>query len=155
MAAYDFPGSPVTGDTTTNADSGITYQWQAEGFWKAIKYEQPILTPPMFCFRQEGPPANDTVQLMKLVIPSGYRVDLTTFEFSLSAAPTTGQNFDILVNNVRSTDQIQVDNLGAVTVVDTRGPYDGPLELTIFSEFGGSIDPTFGTLTVVTEMEVI
>lgn len=155
MAVFNFPASPVTGDKVVNSDSGVTYQWQASGYWKSIKYEQPIMTPPMFCFRQEGPPANDTVRLMKLVIPTGYRVDLSSFEYSLSAAPASGQDFDILVNNVRSTDQIRVSSGGVVTVVDTRGPYDGPLELDIYAELGVAIDATFGTLTVVTEMEII
>lgn len=155
MPVFDFPASPVTGDLIVNSDSSITYQWQAAGYWKSIKYEQPILTPPMFCFRQVGPAANDSVQLMKCVIPTGYRVDLSTFEYTLDTPPTGQQDYDLLVNNVRSTDQIQVTSGGVVTVVDTRGPYDGPLELTIFAELAQPIDPDIGTLVVVTEMEVI
>ena len=155
MPAFNFPASPVTGDLVVNSDSGVTYQYQADGFWRSIKYSIPELLPPMFCFRQEGPPANDTIRLLRAFVPSGYRVDLSTFEYSLSANPASGQNFDLLVNGVRSTDQVQVTSGGVVTVVDTRGPYDGPLELEIYAELSGPIDATFGTLTVVTEMEII
>lgn len=155
MASFNFPASPITGDITLNVDSGVTYQWQAAGYWKSIKYDDPSLVPPMFCFRQSGPPANDTIRLMRAFIPSGYRVDLSTFEYSLSANPASGQNFDLLVNGVRSTDQITVSSGGVVNVVDTRGPYDGPLELTVYAELSAPIDATFGTLTVVTEMEII
>jgi len=155
MAAFNFPASPVTGDKVVNADSGITYQYQADGYWKSIKYEQPLLSPPMFCFRQAGPAANDTVELMSLFVPTGYRVDLSTFDYSVSANPTSPQNYDLLVNNVRSTDQIQVSAGGVVSIVDTRGPYDGPLELTLFAELGQPIDPDIGTVVVVKEMEII
>jgi len=155
MPAFNFPASPVTGDLVVNSDSGVTYQYQAAGYWKSIKYDDPILIPPMFVFRQVGPPANDTIRLMRAVVPSGYRVDLSTFEYSLSANPASGQNFDLLVNGVRSTDQITVSSGGVVNVVDTRGPYDGPIELEVYSELTGPIDATFGTLVVVTEMEII
>ena len=155
MAVFNFPASPVTGDTVVNTDSNITYQWQATGYWKAIKYEQPILTPPMFVFRQVGPVATDAVQIMKCIIPTGLRVDLANFEYSVSANPTSAQNYDILVNNVRSTDQIHVSTGGIVTITDTRGPYDGPLELTSFAELAQPIDPDIGTVVVVSEMEVI
>jgi hypothetical protein len=155
MPAFNFPASPIAGDTVVNADSGITYQWQAEGFWKSIKYETVELTPPMFAFKQDGPPASDAVELLRLVIPAGQQLDLSTFDYSLSANPTTGQDFDILVNNVRSTDQIQVSNSGVVTIVDTRGPYTGPVTLTIYAELGQPIDPTFAVLTVVKEIATV
>jgi len=155
MAAFNFPASPVTGDKVTNSDSGITYEWQAGEYWKSIKYDVPSLSPAMLCFRQEGPPANDAVELMSLFIPEGYEVDLSTFEYSLSANPSSQMEFDILVNNVRSTDGITITTGGVVTVDDTRGPYIGPLDLTIYYELGGTPDAGFGTFTLVAPIEVV
>lgn len=155
MAAFDFPASPVAGDTVTNADSGITYEYQSGGFWKSIRYDVPRMNPPMFVFRQEGPAPNDTTKLMDIFIPDGYQVDLTNFEYSMSAAPATEQVFDILVNNVRASDTITVSTGGVVTINDPRGPYIGPLELQIYLQLGETPEPTFGTLVVVSEIETV
>ena len=155
MAAINFPASPITGDKLTNADSGITYEWQAAGYWKSIKYDVPELTPAMLCFRQVGPPPNDTTRLLHLFVPLGYEVDLSTFEYSLSANPSSQMEFDILVNNVRAADGITITTGGVVTVDDTRGPYTGPLELSIYYELGGTPDAGFGTFTLVAPVGVV
>jgi len=155
MPAFDFPASPVAGDTVTNSDSGITYQYQSAGFWRSIKYDVPRLDPAFFVFRQEGPAPNDTTKLMELFIPSGYEVDLTTFDYSLSANPATEQVFDILVNNVRASDTITVSTGGVVTISDPRGPYIGPLELQVYLSIGETPEPAFGTLVVTREIEAV
>ncbi len=155
MSAFNFPASPVTGDEITNSDSGITYQYQAGGYWKSVRVAFPELNPPAFVFRQVGPPPNDLTELCRLWIPDGYQVDLTTFEYKLSANPAIAQDYDILVNGVRAADQINITTGGVVTINDSRGPYVGPLELSVYYELGGTIDGTFGTLTVVSPIEVV
>lgn len=155
MPAFNFPASPVTGDKITNSDSGITYEYQADGYWRSIKYDVPRLSPPMFVFRQEGPAPNDITKLMEVFVPEGYQIDLSTFEYSLSASPASEQVFDILVNNVRASDTITVSTGGVVTVSDPRGPYIGPLDLQVYLQLGETPEPTFGTLVVVSEIEVV
>ena len=155
MAAFDFPANPVAGDKVTNPDSGITYQYQSGGFWRSIKYDVPNMDPPMFVFRQVGPAPNDITKLMEVFIPEGYRVDLTNFDYTLSANPATEQVFDILVNNVRASDTITVSTGGVVTINDPRGPYIGPLDLQIYLQLGETPEPGFGTLVIVSPIEVI
>jgi hypothetical protein len=155
MPAFDFPASPVAGDTVTNSDSGITYQYQSGGYWRSIKYSRPTLDPPIFTFRQVGPAPNDLTKLCEVFVPDGYRIDLSTFEYSLSANPATEQVFDILVNNVRASDTITVSTGGVVTINDPRGPYIGPLELQIYLQTGETPEPGFGTLVVTSPIEVV
>lgn len=155
MAAFDFPASPVAGDKITNSDSGITYQYQSGGYWKSIKYDVPWLTPPFFVFRQVGPAPNDITKLCEVFVPEGYQIDLSTYEYSLSANPASEQVFDILVNNVRASDTITISTGGVVTVSDPRGPYIGPLELQIYLQTGETPEPTFGTFAILSEIEVV
>lgn len=155
MPAFNFPASPVAGDKVTNSDSGITYRYQSGGYWRAIKYDVPWLDPAFFVFRQEGPAPNDTTKLAEVFVPEGYKIDLSTFDYSLSANPATEQVFDILVNNVRDTDTITVSTGGVVTINDARSPYIGPLELQVYLQLGETPEPTFGTLVVVAEIETV
>lgn len=155
MPAFDFPANPVAGDVVTNSDSGITYQYQSAGFWRSIRYDVPRLDPPFFVFKQEGPAPNSTTKLMEIFVPLGYQVDLGNFQYSLSANPASEQVFDILVNNVRDADKITVETDGSVTIADPRGPYIGPLELSVYLEIGETPEPAFGTLVVTSEVETV
>src|SRR6056297_2833928 len=137
MPTFDFPASPVAGDKITNTDAGTTYEYQAEGFWKAIKYDVPVLTPYAFVLRVDGPPPSDAFELGRIFVPEGFTLDLSDADSYVTANPASTLTFDILVNNDRDSDTITVSSAGAVTINDVRGPYIGPVTLSIYYDLGG------------------
>jgi hypothetical protein len=155
MPAYNFPANPVVGDLITNPDMGMTYRFEAPGFWRAIKYDVVDLNPDYFCLRQVGPAANDQQVLLELNIPVGYVLDTTDFTAVVTSNPATDQVFDILVNNIRGADNITVAANGAITVNDDRGPYIGPVQLSVQMNTATVIDPAFGTLLFASPVEAI
>ena len=156
MAQFNFPANPITGDLTTNPDSGTTYRYESAGFWKAIKLERVEADPNFFCLRKVGPPANDQEVLFDISLPTGFQVDLADFTATYSGTnPSDPQVFDILVNNVRGADNITVETDGSITVDDTRGPYVGAVDLSIQLNTATVIDANFGTILFASPVEAI